>query len=443
VCHFGDPCRHNENLKIMPVTVSIFLCCRRAPLACAAVVLLLVAAPAMADDGGDTVGGAKPVWTFGGYGTLGLAHSNERQADYSANVLTPGSAGYSRSWAADVDSRLGMQLGVELDSRWSAVVQVVSESEREASYRPVVEWANIKYQATPDLSIRLGRIALPLFLAGDYRKASFALPWLRPPVELYSAIPISNSDGIDFSYRWNIDGFNNVTQASFGRADVALGAGARAKARALKGLSNITTSGALTLRASAMETDLSVDIANALFDAFRQFGPQGAALVDRYAIDHKRADVIALGFSYDPGQWFVMGEAARMKAHSFLGDKTAGYLSGGYRFGDLAPYLTLSAVRADMPTSDPGLDTAGLPPQLAGAAAQLNGGLNAVLSSISRQHTATAGLRWDFHANYALTLQYDRVMPETGSTGTLTTVQPGFVPGHAIGVVSVSLDFVF
>jgi hypothetical protein len=93
-------------------------------------------------------------------------------------------------------------MALNLDSKWSAVLQLVSERTLRDGYAPVVEWANLQYQVTPDLSVRVGRIALPLFLTGDYRKAGYALPWVRPPVELYGAIPLSNSDGVDASYRW-------------------------------------------------------------------------------------------------------------------------------------------------------------------------------------------------------------------------------------------------
>lgn len=402
--------------------------------------LACAAAPwARADD-------AAPVpssWTFGGFGTLGVVHSSEREADYTANVLNPGSAGHSRSWSADVDSRLGAQLSWNPDPAWSAVLQLVSERSLTDSYKPVVEWANIKYQVTPDLSLRVGRTALPLFLAGDYRKVSYALPWVRPPVELYGAIPLTSSDGVDASYRWSVAGINNTSQLSFGHADLDLGNAAHARARYLLGLSNTTTWGALTVRASVMNTELDVDLARQLFDGLRQFGPPGIALAERYGIDAKRTSVAALGFNYDPGNWFVMGEVARLRAHSVLGDKTAAYLSGGYRYGNLTPYATYSRVRADMETQVDGIDVSRLPPALAGVAAQLNGGLNRLLGAVARQHTSAAGLRWDFHSNYALTLQYDRVRTEPGSSGMFINVQPGFRSDHAISVLSAALDFVF
>jgi len=52
-------------------------------------------------------------------------------------------------------------------------------------------------------------------------------------------------------------------------------------------------------------------------------------------------------------------------------------------------------------------------------------------------------VRWDFLPDYALKLQYERLRPTGGSSGTLINVQPGFVSGHPLHVVSLALDFVF
>ncbi|NRR32553.1 hypothetical protein HSX11_20500 [Oxalobacteraceae bacterium] len=385
----------------------------------------------------------KPAWSFGGYGSAGVVHSSEERADFTGSTLNPGSAGHGHRWASNVDSRLGVQLGLTLSPSWSAVLQLVSESTRLHAYRPAVEWANLQYRVSSDLSVRLGRIALPLFLAGDYRKASYALPWVRPPVDLYSAIPISNSDGIDASYRWRVAELNQVTQVMVGHTSAQLTRDTQAQSRRLLGLSNTTTSGALTVRVSAQHTRLSADVGMPMFNALRRFNAQGEALAERYQIKDTPTRVLALGLNYDPGQWFLMGEIGRASSASFFSDKTGAYLSGGYRYGNLSPYLTVSGVRANSATHSDGLALDGLAPERRAAAVALNNGLNALLGATAQQRTLSAGLRWDWRADYALKLQYDRIKPLHGSPGTLINVQPGFRSDHAIGVFSVLLDFVF
>ncbi|NYE60653.1 hypothetical protein FHW58_001805 [Duganella sp. 1224] len=409
-----------------------------------ATVMMLSCCAALAGEPADAAeADTGPRWTFGGFGTLGVARSNADQADFTANDLSPGAVGYSRRWSPTVDSRVGVQAGVDLNSAWSAVVQLVSERTLRNHYTPSVEWAYLQYRATPDLSLRAGRITLPLFLTGDYRKAGYALPWVRPPVEVYGAIPLSSSDGVDVSYRWQVGRTNNVTQLFYGRADVPATPGTRAQAHGLSGVSHTATTGALTLRASVLRAHLSVDFPRPLFDGLRGFGAQGQALADEYELDPKHAWVATLGFNYDPGRWFAMGEIARLNAHSFLGDKTVAYVSSGYRHGDLTPYLTYAVSRPNVPNRVAGLDLDGQSAQRAAAGAQLNGGLNQLLAAIPRQNSISAGVRWDFHSGYALKLQYDRILPLQGSTGTFINVQPGFRAGQPVGVVSAALDFVF
>lgn len=342
-----------------------------------------------------------------------------------------------------MDSRLGAQLGVTLDKQWYGVVQVIAEQRLDHSYRPLVEWANVKYQATPDLSLRLGRIALPIFLAADYRKIGYAYPWARTPGEVYGALSISSSDGIDASYRWQAAGLRLLTQAFVGGTDLDLYQGYTVKARKLTGVSTTADRGAFSSRISAFSSQVSIDLADELFDGFKQFGPAGEALARQYGVQRKRFNALTVGASYDPGHWFLMAELGRFNSHSFLGKTITGYASAGYRIGTFTPYLAYAASHARSPTRDPGLALDGLPPPLAAPAGQLNAGLNYLLMSVPVQDTVSAGVRWDARRNVALKLQYDRVRPGERSRGTLVNVQPGFGARTRVNLASAVLDFVF
>jgi hypothetical protein len=396
------------------------------------------AAFARAGDGMST-----PGWSLSGFGSAGAGYSNNADSDYMTSSLKRNGVGASGRWSTSLDTRLGAQLNFKANEQWSAVLQVVSEQRFDGSYRPAVEWANIKYQATPDLAIRLGRIALPMFLAADYRKVGYAFPWVRPPVEVYGVIPITSSDGIDATYRSNRGALKNVTQGFFGRTRLALPDGAAAVAKRVAGFTNTTEYGAASVRLSMLSADLSMDLLRDFFNGFRQFGPQGDVLAERYAFDHKRVTAVSLGASYDPGRWFVMGELGRMRTRSLLGDTTGLYTTAGYRLGTFTPYLTFARVRANSPTTDPGLDLAGLPPPAAGAGAVMNGYLNALLTTVPIQRTVSIGTRWDCMTDIALKLQLDHVTPLDGSRGSFANVQPGFRSGRGVNIASAVLDLVF
>jgi hypothetical protein len=403
--------------------------------------MLLGIAGATLAQADDTV--ARPAWSLRGFGSVGLAYSHNADADYTASVLKGSGVGYSERWSPNVDSRLGAQLSVKVDRQWSAVLQVISEERLDNTYRPIVEWANVKYQARPDLSLRFGRIALPMFLGADYRKVGYAYTWARTPVEVYGAIPFSNSDGVDASYRWRLGGVKNVSQAFFGRTVVKLPAGGHIDARNLAGFSHTLEYGAFSARASGLTTDLTVDVVRQFFDGLRQFGAQGEALAEHYQVDHKRANAFSVGAVYDPGNWFAMGEIGRMKSRSFVSDTTGTYASAGYRLGYFTPYLSYARAWANTGTGEQGLSLAGMPAPRAASAAALNGYLSWLLSTIPVQRTISVGTRWDFMTDLALKIQFDQVTPLDGSRGTFINVQPGFRSGRSAHIASAVLDFVF
>jgi hypothetical protein len=383
-----------------------------------------------------------------GFGTLGVIHSDNGQADYLVDAFHPDGAGHARRWSFDGDSRMGLQLSTVLGPRLSAVVQVVSEQRFDGSYRPGVEWANVKFQSTPDFSVRAGRVVLPVFSTTDSRKVGYGNPWVRPPVEVYSLVPVTYNDGVDASWRAEFGEATNTLQVTAGRSDskfpgaAGLGTGT-AKARRLVGAFDTLEMGFLSLRLGYGQARLTIDEYAPLSDALRQFGPQGAALADKYGVTDKRVDFVGVGAAYDSGKWFASAEWADFNTRSVLGRKNAWYASGGYRFGEITPYVTYARIKADNDTTEPGLSLAGLPPPAAALGAQLNGILNAQLNAIPRQGTVSLGLRWDFMSNAAVKIQYDWVSLGAGSYGTFGNVQPAFAAGGRVQLFSAAVDFVF
>lgn len=391
---------------------------------------------------------ATPQLTLSGYGSLGVVRSDNGEADYLVDAFKPNGPGHTRRTSADVDSRLGLQASAQLTPQLSAVIQVLAEQRHDNSYRPGVEWANLKYQATPDLSVRAGRSVLPVFMVTDSRRVGYANPWVRPPVEMYSMVPVTHTDGAEASWRITPPGFTNTLQVTAGRSDSKFPNASgfepgTAKVRKILSVNDTFESGFLTVRAIAGQARLTIEAFEPFGDAFRMFGPQGAEIADRYGVMDRKATFVGVGANYDPGRWFLMGEAAKFDTRSIVGAKKAWYASGGYRLGKFTPYLTYARIKADSNTSDPGLSLQGLPPQLVPTAAFLNATLNQQLNLLPRQRTVSVGMRWDFLKNAAVKVQYDRVDLDPGSNGTFGNVQPGFQSGGRVQLFSAAVDFVF
>ena len=400
--------------------------------------LIIAPASAAAEDSP-----APSAFKFSGFGTLGVVHADTDTADFTSSVLKANGAGATRRWSMDVDTRLGAQVDVAIAPQWSAVLQVVSEQGYNNSYRPDVEWANVKYQVTPDVSVRVGRVALPVFMAAEHRKVAYVYSMVRQPNEVEGGVPITSSDGIDLSWRWQTGALRHATRLQYGRTNLSLDNDTRVRANGIVALSHSIDVGALSVRGSAIGADVTVNLAEPLFGALKQFGQAGVALADQYSVDHKRFSLVALGMEYDPGEWFVTIEGGRQRSQSLLGTNIGLALGAGYRWRAFTPYVGYSDVRAQASTQTRGLSTAGLPPALAYGVSALNAGLNQLLMTRPEQSTISLGTRWDFHENMALKLQVGSVTPHRNSRGTLINTQPGFVSGKSICVTSMSLDFVF
>lgn len=369
----------------------------------------------------------RSVFSFSGFGTLGVAHSSEDQADFIASPLQESGAGYSHDWAANIDSRFGAQINADF-GRLSAVMQGISEQKSDGSFSPRFEWLNIRYAITPDLSIRAGRIVLPSFLVSDYRKVGYANPWVRPPIELYSLVPVSTSDGVDASYRFELGEWTHTVQINFGDAD---------------GVVDTVEWNDLILRFSYQQSDLDFDAFTPFLSRFRAFGAQGAALAEKYDPDGKTIHFVGVGVSYDPGGWFLMGEWGRHDSDSIIGKREAWYVSGGYRWSKFTPYFVYAETEMRSRMKEPGIGLSSVPPGQQGQAAGLNAALNGILAARQQQRSIAIGLRWDFAEKAAFKLQYDHIRLEDDSWGALTNVQPEFRPGGSFNVFSATIDFVF
>ena len=389
-----------------------------------------------------------PSFSLSGYGTLGVVHSNNDQADYLVDAFKPNGPGYTRDLSWDVDSRLALQGTAQFTPNLTGVVQVIVQQRHDDRYSPVLEWANLRYQVTPELSIRLGREVLPVYAVTDSRRVGYANPWVRPPVEVYSLVPVTFIDGGDITFKHPLAGGNNTIQFTTGRSESdfpnASGFDAgTANARKIMAVVDTFEIGAFTGRVSYGEARLSIDAYREPFSAFALFGPPGQAIIDRYLPIDRKVTFVGLGATYDPGPWFATAEYARFNTRSIVGDRMAWYASGGMRFGAFTPYATYASIDNKSETSTSGLPVAAFPPPLQPAAAQLNAALNQQLNALPRQSTISAGVRWDFMRNAAFKLQYDHVKLDDGSNGTFGNVQPGFRPGGTVRVVSAALDFVF
>jgi opacity protein-like surface antigen len=356
----------------------------------------LAAVPA--DDAGLLDGAApadpvRPLLSVNGFGTFGYAHSDQHGGDYVFDNLQPQGTGRSHQWSSDIDSRLGVQLTANFTPQLQGVLQILSEYRWNNSYQPFVNWANLKYAFTPDLSVRVGRIALASYLASDSRRVGYSNVMARPPIEVYRVLVLKESDGVDASYRVRSGDTSNTISVLYGKRTVTNTRGVDVHSSAVMGVFDTLERGPLTLHAAYQQRDVD-----------NQNPPRGRFM--------------SLGAAWDPGNWFASAEWARVTNYDGKGIeavRAAWYVNGGVRIGNLAPYATVSALKPLSPTGAPPI----------------------------AQHTCAAGIRWDVARNIDVKLQWDQLHLGSGSYGTLQSVAPGTPRGGQVNVLSALADFIY
>lgn len=407
-------------------------------MACAAALALGAPVAAMAQDA------TTSTLRFSGFGTLGVVATDTNDAEYATSVLQPGGA--KKKADAGVDSLIAGQVDWKPMDSLSFALQVVANRTADDDYIPHVEWAFGRYAVTRDLSVRAGIMAAPVFMLSDSRLVGFSYPWVRTPTALYSQVPFTNFRGADVTYRHAMGDATLSAQAYIGKAptevpDSASAGHLTADLDRLRGLNLGLELGNWTARVGYMQTQFSYVSGQTtqLFAGLRgidQFIPGAAALADSLDSVDKRVSFTSVGVAYEGGNILFQSEYGKRKADLFLADTSSWYATFGYRFGNWMPHVTISDVKMDSAKSQSVIPNAGPFAPLAAGVNNLLGG------SIPEQKVIALGVRYQFHKNADLKLQWDRIDLPVGSVGNFQRAVPGFA-GSKVNVYSAAIDFVF
>jgi hypothetical protein len=346
------------------------------------------------------------MFKFDGFGSLGASHSSQSLGDYVLDSTLPKGAGRSSNWAIGNDSRIGAQVTGNFSPKVSAVLQVISEYQADNTYSPGIEWANVKYAFTPNAHIRVGRTALPTFLNSENRKIGYSLPWVHPPVDLYRVLAITNSDGVDVMYRFEMGELGNVIRMIYGSNTIDRPT-TISTSRNLWGVFDTLEYGAATVHIGYQE----------------RMSSSYSLLTGLNGVWIKNSD-LSIGASYDPGDWFAIGQWIQRQSTTNL---TAMYIGAGYRVDKFTPYVTFS-------NNGQGSFVPGFPAPTAAA----------IVSATRSQSTVSTGVRWDVVKNVDLKLQYDRVKLSDNSNGYLVNLPVNTILyGTNFHVISAVVDFIF
>ncbi len=395
----------------------------------------------------------EPQWIkVSGFGTLGVAHSNNKEADFRQNLEQSVGTGRTHKIDSALDSAFGVQADAMLNDRLQATAQVISRRQTDNSTRPYIEWANLRWQIASNLDAHGGRIVAPMFMVSDARMVGHAQLTVRPPGEVYLINPITYINGADVNYRIDSGRVLYRMGASGGKVNQALTSSTGTTAyhydvRVLHAGLEFADS---TLRTAYTRAylDSNSDTLSLFNTAINQLIAQGVGnasqLKDLLAYRNVPIDFYSLGYAYDGYPWQIQVEWARRQfTRSSLGtDLDGGYALAGYHIGRFTPFLMYAHLSHKSRTEIAPVETGSLP----------TGGQKVIQGMISNaqgrhaRNSLTLGGRWDMAENLALKLQVDHIRkPGGNNSGYFAPPIPAdFAAQHRdIMIYSANLDFVF
>lgn len=375
-----------------------------------------------------------------GFGTASLSCFSSNDSDFVTNNQPKG-PGISGTCDTGVDSLLGLQIDAELTRQLEFGLQIIADRHADASFDPDFSIAQLRWHANDALTFRFGRMPTPTFLHSEDRQVRYAMPWVRPPLEVYGLIPTLYNDGMEFVFEtvlkeWQIEWHGGISRFDFEIPDAAT-KGALDDVETENVYLNFLVRNSNTLiKIGYFKFKVSApsEAAIAIFDALEFFnGPPGSALVSDLEIKDSDSELISLGIRYDNNNWLAMGEYAYRTIDSYLRDQYGAYMTVGYHMDDWMPYFTLARRWTKGPDTD---NRAGL----------LTPQLNTLLAYSRFDSTSISlGLSRVLNEQATLKVQTDWIQPDDDSWGLYFNHSSDydFNNPESDWLFSLSLDFIF
>jgi len=390
----------------------------------AALVALVFVGPVGAEE--------ESAFSLHGFGTLGATRTSTADAEFVRDLSQP--KGASKHWDGKVDSILGLQASWRLTPDLEAVVQAISHYRYDRSFKPEVSWAYVKYDPTPQVSLRAGRLGTEFFMMADSRQVGYSYLPVRPPGDFFWYLPFSSINGVDAALTVPVGEdvlrgklYYGISEGSIPLAD---------KQWSLDGSAMIGgyldyQLGSWLLRASYANIrfnhnmPIEGDLASAVL-AGAMTSVEAAQARDYLAADNTRSHYYSVGAIYDNGPWQLQIMLNKITQGSrIFQSSSAGYLLAGYRIGSVTPYAGFSWIRSE---SRP---------------AAVNPVVQYIMADAhAHQNTTILGARWDVARNVALKAQWDGIRGEPQSIFPFRGENRNTWSGK-MDVFSLTMDFVF
>ena len=329
--------------------------------------------------------------------------------------------GFDEKFNFQENTLYAIQVRADLLEKLSATAQITAKGSD--GYDAKFNWAYVTYNATDEISIKVGRSRIPYFMYSDYLDVGYAYHWISPPDTVYNLSGFDSADGISMDYVKDLGNWVSRLSVMVGNSDTTLTQGGTEADTQVQNIWVVAWNmnyGSFNVRLVHAESELTIDVdgINDLAAGLSGFGVTQDA-IDNMLIESDRGEFDGIGISYDPGNFFVVAEYTELgfDGSSIPKKDERWYVSGGLRFGVWTTYATVEGNDADpaaeyrdaitdqLDTLAPVVPT--LPPAQQAAYAAVYGGTVANFNnSGADQSTYSLGVRYDFHPSASLKFEY-------------------------------------
>jgi len=314
-----------------------------------------------------------------GFGTGALTWTNTNDAKFARPFQA---GGVGTKLRTGVDSNVGLQIDARVNDWLSLTGQGMVRKLETDSFGATGTLAFAKAKVSDTLAVRVGRVPLAAFLVSDYRNVGYANTMLRPSQEVYAQVPNDSLDGADLDWRQGIGGATLTTQVAYGRSTAKL-AGQTVTFTNARVVNFVLEQGPITLRLGRDDARMTLT-------------------QDGIQLPKKKVSFTAAGMALDWNDVVVQSEYTT--ARGFGTTSKGWYVMGGYRFGQVLPFVSHGKLTGNV-----------------------------------TQSTDSIGVRWDAFRSADIKVQVDRVKP--AGDGLFNATTPGF--RSPVTVAAVAVDFVF
>ncbi|WOT04561.1 hypothetical protein [Shewanella youngdeokensis] len=347
-----------------------------------------------------------------GFGSVGVG--------ISSNDI--GFAGYEDTVNFKQDTLIGLQFDFNINNKAKVTTQLVADGRYD--FEPTIEVAYLSYDLDT-FTVRGGKMRTQLYMYSDYLDVGYAYPMIRPSLEIYENLIISNYTGFDFLIPFTIGESTLQLQPFAGGSQVE-------ERHSSLGNESAPTFGVKIEIDNLWGMTAHWYVADWTFRAAYSQGEIAETGVPEMdvLVANKTSKFSSAGAQYNNGQFLLNIEAMSMTLDGPYPDNLGLSALLGYQFGSFMPYASISNVHT---TDD--VDRAG-----------------AGIQQSSERMTYSIGGRWDFAKNMALKIDatYSDFCDTYGgfeSNFDYQNVNGNIVPVGTLYddtfVYSMSIDFVF